>query len=271
MVLAASPRMFERRTGYDLELEPLVALLAEIGYEGLELRRRQMSESSSPADIAAAQDILRRRHMRCAYLTAAGLENEAALDDATRLLGVALALDSQLLRVQLIREREISLARKLAERAAGHGLRIISQIHTGTLFANVDLALDTLAKIGRDNFGVAFEASHLMLDGQPEHGEEAVRRLGSHVFACFLQAYKPAPEDTQLPDAVHVPGGAWLPALPGEQGSADIPSVFRGLKAIGFDGVVVVMPPRHPQVDSRSLARIWHDYVRKVMAKVDAE
>jgi len=268
MILAASPRMFERRTGYDLDLPQLVELLSEIGYEGLELRRRQINESSTPAEIASTRQVLRRYNLRCAYLIAAGLENEAALNDATRLLGVALALGASLLRVQLVREEEIPFAQKLADRAARRGVRVMSQLRGGTLFADLDMALATLARIGRDNFGVAFEASHLMMEGQPEYGEGAIKRLGSRVFACFLEAYKPAPEGSELPEALYVLGRAWLPALPGEQGSADIPSIYRGLLGVGFDGPLVVTCPRHPQVESRNLARIWHDYLRKVMSRI---
>lgn len=260
--------MFERRTGYDLELGELVALLADIGYEGIELRRRQVNESSTPSEIAAARGALHRRNLRCAYLTAAGLENKQALDDATRLLAVALSLDARLVRVQLVREQEIPFAQELADLAAERGMRVMSQIHSGTLFGSVDMALATLDKIGRDNFGVAFGASDLMLDGQEDYGEGAVRRLGRRVFVCFLEAYKPAPPGSELPEAIYVAGRAWLPALPGEQGSADIPSVFRGLTAIGFNGFAVVVAPRHPQVESRNLARIWHEYLRKVMQKL---
>jgi sugar phosphate isomerase/epimerase len=268
MILASSTRMFERRTGYDLELDQLIALLAEIGYEGVELRRRQMNESSTPAEIAAARNALHRHNLRCAHLTAAGLENRQALGDATRLLAVALALDARLVRVQLIREEEIPFAQQLADLAGERGMRVMSPIHSGTLFGSVDMALSTLDKIGRDNFGVAFDASDLMLDGQDDYGEEAVKRLGKRVFACFLEAYKPAPQGSELPEAIYVAGRAWLPALPGEQGSADIPAVFRGLNAVGFNGFVVVTASRHPQVESRNLARVWHDYLRKVMQKV---
>lgn len=268
MILAFSARMFEQRTRYDLELEDMASLASQIGYQAMELRRRQLTESASPAEIAAIRDTLRRHGIECAYLTAAGLENRSALDDATRLLAVALALDSHLVRVQLLHEEEIPLAQEFADRAAERGLRVMSQLHTGTLFANVDQALETLSKIGRDNFGVAFEASHLMFDHQHEHGEGAVRRLGDRLYGCFLQAYKPAPRDDESPDIIIIGGDPWLPALPGEEGSADIPSVFRGLKAIGFDGLAVVMCPRHPEVESRDLARLWHDYVRRVMAEV---
>ncbi|UCH34639.1 MAG: sugar phosphate isomerase/epimerase [Armatimonadota bacterium] len=267
MILALSSRMFERRTGYEFDLDGLASLVSEIGYGGLELRRRQVNESTSPAEIAQARGILGRHSLRCAYLTVAGLENATALDDATRLLAVGLALDCQLVRVQLVREEEIALAQELADRAAERGLRVMSQIHHGTLFANVDMALKTLGKIARDNYGVAFEASQLMLDGQQEHGEGAVRELGDRVFACFLEAFKPAPEGSELPEAIYITGKGWLPALPGEQGSADLPSVFRGLHGIGFDGFVVVTAQRHPQVESRNLARVWHDYARKVMEK----
>ena len=267
MILASSTRMFERRTGYDLDLEGLAALLSEIGYQGIEPRRRQVNETMSPAEIVAARDSLRRHNLRCAYLNAAGLENKKALDDASRLLAVALALDCRLVRVQLVRAEEIPFAQELADLAAERGMRVMSQIRSQTLFATVDMALETLGKIGRDNFGVAFDPSDLMLDGAEDYGEGAVRRLGNRVFACFLQAYKPAPEGSELPETIYVIGRGWLPALPGEQGSVDIPSVFRGLKAIGFNGFVVVAAPRHPQVESRNLARIWHDYLRKVMEK----
>ncbi len=273
MFLALSARMFERRTGYELGFEDLASLAAQLGYDGVELRRRQVSETTSPAEIARLRDILGRRRMRCAELTAAGLENPAALDDATRLLAVALALGCELVRVQLVRDEEIPFAQELADRAAGHGMRVMSQIHSGTLFATVELAAETLGRIGRDNFGVAFEASQLMFADQ-EHGEGAVLRLGSKVFACFLEAHKPAPAGggqkpagSESPQAVIISGRPWLPALPGDEGSTDIPAVFRGLRAVGFDGPIVVSCARHPEVPSRELAAMWHDYARRAMAQ----
>jgi len=265
MLLALSARMFEQRTGYELGLEELASLLAEIGYDGIELRRRQVNETSSPAELATIRDVLGRRGLRCANVTAAGLENAAAVDDATRLLGVALALNCGLIRVQLVREAEIPFAQQLADRAAERGLRVASPIHSGTLFANIEMARQTLAMIGRANYGVAFEASQLMFDDR-EHGQAAVEALGEHAFACFLETHKPAPADGEAPAAVMIGGRPWLPALPGDPGSADIPSVFRGLKAIGFDGPIVVTCARHPEVPSRELARMWHDYARQAMA-----
>jgi sugar phosphate isomerase/epimerase len=266
MFLALSARMFERRTGYELGFEDLASLAAQIGYDGVELRRRQISETASPSEIVRLRGILARWRMRCPELTAAGLENPAALDDATRLLAVALALGCGLVRVQLLRDEEIPFAQELAERAAPHGMRVMSQIHAGTLFATVELAVETLARIGRENFGVAFEASQLMFAGE-EHGEGAVRRLGSKVFACFLEAHKPAPAGSESSEAVIISGRPWLPALPGDEGSTDIPSVFRGLRAVGFNGPIVVSCARHPEVPSRDLAAIWHDYARKAMAQ----
>jgi sugar phosphate isomerase/epimerase len=266
MFLALSARMFERRTGYELGFEDLAALATEVGYDGLELRRRQVNETSKPADIARVHGILRRHNVRCSQLTAAGLETRAAVDDATRLLAVALALECRLVRVQLVRDDEVAFARELADRAAERGMRLMSQIHSGSLFADVEMALNTLGKIGRDNFGVAFEASQLMFAGQ-EHGEGAVRSLGGKIFACLLEAHKPAPAGSNSSEAIIISGRPWLPAIPGEEGSADIASVFHGLKAVGFQGPTVVSCARHPEVPSRELAAMWRDYARKAMAE----
>jgi len=82
--------------------------------------------------------------------------------------------------------------------------------------------------------------------------------------------YEHTSEGGELPDIIHVADRAWLPALPGEQGSVDLPGILRGLNAIGFDGPIVVACPRHPQVESPNLARVWHDYLRRVMEKAAA-
>ena len=110
------------------------------------------------------------------------------------------------------------------------------------MFETVPDALSAMATIDHPNYGVAFEASHLVMASQDEHGEEAVKALAGHIFTVSVQAYKAYDASDCYGPEIPIHGKQWGACLPGAPGSPDLVSVFRGLKAIGFDGPVTCMP-----------------------------
>lgn len=269
MILGLSGRLIETGTGYALDMEDFLDLVRRTGYQGVEIRSGQVSAATSEEEVKQVRSWLDARGLCCAFLTAASLADAETVEAQTKLLDHAVALGCRHIRVHFLAEA-VSVAQAYADRAADRGLRLISQLHNGTAFANVDMAIEMLGKIDRDNFGVAFEACHLVFDGQEDCGEGAVKRLGDRIFTVSLQAYKLAPS-RDTPNSLVINDKPWVRALPGDPEGPDLRSVFRGLKAIGFDGFVTVMCDAYPGMGHEELAVRWRQHLQDVLQEARFE
>jgi sugar phosphate isomerase/epimerase len=136
------------------------------------------------------------------------------------------------------------------------------QLHANTLPDNVPHTLDTFAKISRPNVGLAYEANHLVFDGDKNY-EDAVYKLEKHIVAVSVQNFKPAPDGA--PHTFKVNNKTWVRALPGDPEAIDFPSVFKALKAIRFDGFVTPMTDAIPGIDSRDLSKRYVEFLKPLL------
>ena len=67
-------------------------------------------------------------------------------------------------------------------------------------------------------------------------------------------------------DLFQYKGFAYGQGLPGEEGTPDLPSVFRGLRQIGYDGWVSVVEPKREGVDGGELARMFYERLSWMMS-----
>ena len=140
-------------------------------------------------------------------------------------------------------------------------MRLITQLHNGTLTDNVPHTLETLERIGRPNVGLAFEANHLRFDGNDQYAE-AIRPLRNCIFSVSIQNFKPAADTDPKEMRVHVNGRDYLRALPGDPDGLDFPMIFRALREAGFDGFATVMADVAPGMDPREVARRYQAALR---------
>jgi sugar phosphate isomerase/epimerase len=183
-----------------------------------------------------------------------------------RVIDIAQTIDAFAVRCGGANETNVPRYREVADYAGERGIKIVSQIHNGTMFETVPDSLAAMGEIAHPNYGLAFEASHLVMASQPEHGEGAVKALADRIFTVSVQAYKAYDESDCYGGPIEIHGKQWGACLPGAPGSPDLQSVFRGLRTIGFDGPVTCMPGTLAGGPSpEGQARIYFDTLEPLM------
>ena len=261
MRLSLSARIIEGPRGrFQMSLLEFFDFAKEIGYQGVELRQGQYSAETSPDEADRMKRRLDERGLRCVFIRAPNVEDKASLETFKLYLSVA-----KILRVDVVRFRatETLWAKRAADLARGRGLRLASQIHTKTRFETVDMALETLKEIGRENFGVIFEPGNLVLAGE-DYGKEAITRLGDKIFAVSVQNIKPVKEP-QEEHIIDYKGRQFTRCLIGDPEGVDFASAFKVLKDIGYQGFINVLEPKSHIMDNLKLARFAYDQLRKFM------
>jgi len=261
MRLSLSARIIEGPQGkFQMSLVEFLDFAKEIGYQGVELRQGQYSAETAPDEADRMKKRLEERGLRCAFIRAPNVEERSGLETFKLYLSMAPILKADVVR---FRATETLWAKRAADLAADRGLRLASQIHTRTRFETVDMALETLKDIKRENFGVIFEPGNLVLAGE-DYGKEAIQRLGDKIFAVCVQNIKPVKE----PQGEHIiehKGRQFTRCLIGDPEGVDFASLFQGLKAIGYQGFVNVLEPKSHLMDNLELARFAYEKLKQFL------
>jgi sugar phosphate isomerase/epimerase len=260
MWLCLSGRQFEIPGGISKTVDEFLEFAARVGFRGVELRTAHLSAETTDDEARRIAELLKRQGLRCSFCLGGEPAEEASTAAFRRVIELAAIIGAHAVRCPGGSEANLPRYREVADYAQERGVKIVSQIHDGTLFETVPDSLRAMEKIAHPNYGVAFEASHLIMASQPEPGEEAVKALGGHLFTVSVQAYKAYDDLDCFGEPISIHGRQWGACLPGTPGSPDLQSVFRGLRAIGFDGPVTVMPGALAGGPSpEDLARIYYD------------
>ncbi|HJN15645.1 MAG TPA: sugar phosphate isomerase/epimerase [Armatimonadota bacterium] len=242
MWLCLSGRQFEAAGGISKTVDEFIEFAASVGYKGVELRRGHASPETTDEEAGRIAGLLKQHGIRCSFITGDEPGDEASVASFKRVIDIAATIGSYAVRCGGATLDHVPQYREVADTAAERGVKIITQIHNGTAFEIVPDCVAGMKAINHPNYGIAFEASHLVMASQPEHGAEAVKTLGDHITAVSVQAYKPFDTADCYGGEIGIHGKKWGACLPGAPGSPDLLSVFEGLREIGFDGPVTVMP-----------------------------
>jgi len=154
-------------------------------------------------------------------------------------LDVAESLNCDLIRVCLKTKSDIKAAQKATDEAAERGIRLAHQLHTATIFEEVDQVLSVLKKIDRENFGIIYEPANLMVNGQ-SYGVDTVERLAPHIMNVYVQNHCLNPEGADSLET-YCRGEVRFDHLPlWEEGGVDFSEVFKALKKIDYDGYFTI-------------------------------
>jgi sugar phosphate isomerase/epimerase len=255
MKLSLSVRVAEKfsdKRQASIDLEGLEVLARDNGYAALCLRASQVGVHSPLAKVQASADILGDgtvlgdRTMAVSMLTGDFAIPENSDDEgplALRHIGphldLAQAVGTDLLRVCMKTEADITWARRAADQAAERGLRLAHQCHTRSLFERVESCLQVVQQVGRPNFGLIYEPANLELCGEA-YGGDAIRRLAPHIFNVYVQNQRLDPAGEEVLDTWcrgpvrfdHV--ALW------DRGGIDFPPLLDALGAVGYEGYVTV-------------------------------
>jgi sugar phosphate isomerase/epimerase len=159
------------------------------GYDAVELRATQITTLAEAAESRRMADELGLSISCC---TPPGVTaDEAGLRRLEQFVGLAKALGCETLKVWV---RDVDWMRQACDIMKPHGVTLAAQIHTGGPFETIDSCLETLAQLGRENFGLLYDPANLF-EAQQDYGEEAVKRLGSHILQLSVQSIRPARPD----------------------------------------------------------------------------
>lgn len=244
-----------------MSLDEFLETARKLGYEGVEIRYPQLPMESSKEKLGEVSRKLKDLGLRWVFGTVEGIWDEEIFQRSLRTLDNNLSCGCLFTRFSVHKPEHIPWAQRFADEAAKRDAKLIMQLHAHTLSDNVPHTLDTFEKVNRPNVGLAFEANHLMFDGDTNYAN-AVHKLAKHIFTVSVQNYKPAPPDAKNEEKFTISGKPWVRALPGDPDAVEFSPVFKALKEIGFDGWVTVMCDAYPGMDSRELAKRWHDYLQ---------
>ena len=248
MKLALSTRVAEAPKRKDLalmQLGPLARLAAENGYRALSMRASQVGIHSPPAARQAARRSLDESGLAVSMVTGdydipANTERLVVpLREIERHLDLAQDLGADLVRVAAKADSHVPHLRRACDAAAERGMRLAHQCHVATLCETVDGTLELVRQVARDNFGVTYEPSNLMVCGQ-DYGAATVRRLAPHLFNVYLQNLAPRPG---APNVIEtwINGPIEYDLVPfGDARGIDFGRVFDALGECGYGGYVTV-------------------------------
>lgn len=228
-----------------MTLEELCHTAADAGYGAICMRASQVGVQSSPEVVQQAKRTLDEHGLAVTMVTGDfdivynNDHGPDSLRNITPYLDLAEAFAAPLLRVCIKTEEDLAFAQVAADEAAERGLKLAHQCHADSLFETVDQIEANLRKIGRDNFGLIFEAGNLDECGQP-YGPNVIKRLAPWIFNVYLQNQR-CNSDGAVTLTTRCRGPVSLDILTVQQpGGIDFAAVFEGLHQIGYDGVVTV-------------------------------
>ncbi len=228
-----------------IPLDELAGIAADAGYDALCMRASVVGVHSAPGAAGRVRRTVAGHELTISMVTAdfAVPENSPegpnSLRQITSSLDLAEALGTDLIRICMKTDEDIIQAQRAADEARERGIRLAHQSHTRSLFETVEGSVAVLKAVGRANFGIIYEPANLALCGQ-EYGESTLRAFQPWLFNVYLQNHTPEADGLQ-PMETWTRGEVMSTLRPLDApGGIDFPSIFDGLRAIGYDGCVTM-------------------------------
>ena len=262
MKLSLSGRLIEVEYRYcEMEVPDFMRFAKECGYEAVELRTTQIPAETTEEEakkFRAEADAL-GLEVSAVFAPGGVSTDDAGLRQLEQFTNILQILGCDTLKTWI---GEVDWTQRVCELLLPSGMTLISQTHTGGPLETVDLCLDTMKRVDRENFGFQYDPSNFF-EVEEEYGEEAVKRLGGSIRQLSVQNCTLArPED---PDVWEHEGRYYKRCLLGDPAGLDYASVFRGLRAIGFDGYVTVNEPKPMLMETRAFAKHMNDQLRQIL------
>lgn len=253
-----------------LTLDEVADIARAGGYRAICMRASQVGIQSSAREMENAARLLKERDLSVSMITGnfdIVYNNEQGPDclrDIMPFVNLARQFNSSLIRVALKTDEDIAWAKQAADEAAQHGIDLVHQCHTLSLFETVDGIIRTLERIDRPNFGLIYEPANLEICGQ-DYGPECIARLAPWIKNVYLQNQIIRPSGSVTLNTwcrgpvafdlieIHEPGGV------------DFPQVFEGLKTVQYEGTVTVHQSARQGTTPQESALATADYLRTLM------
>ena len=267
MKLSLSVRVAEQlsnKRNPEMSLNELSELASDSGYHALCMRASQLGIQTPLEDVKKSKQSLDKSGLKVSMVTGDFPIPEntddapKALRNITPYLDLAEALDSDLLRIGMKTDSDISWAQAACDEAKERGMRLAHQCHTASLFEQVKVSMEIVKAVGRENFGIIYEPANLVQCGE-DYGRDTLKLFAPHIFNVYFQNLKESPNGESLADTwkrgkvrfdqVTMWGGTGINFL----------EIMDTLTKIGYEGYVTLhqsaTPPATPEEFVKETAR----------------
>jgi sugar phosphate isomerase/epimerase len=278
----------------DRDAAATVALLARLGYGGIEWRLRlpRPDTAGQPpsfwgnfVDPIGPRDLARRAPELRKLCSEAGIESFAVAgylqvderDELEAACAGCAALGAPALRMwsphyepkdppdfnAVFRRSREDLPRA-AELAGRFGVRLLFETHMGTITPSVSSCMRLLEGLPPERVGVIFDPGNMTREGR-EHWRMGLQMLGCYLSHVHYKNFRAEVKERRA-DGTAV----WdYPACPPAEGMVDWRAVLADLRAVGFNGYVS-NEDFEPGIEPEAKLRRDLDYLRRLVAEVGA-
>jgi sugar phosphate isomerase/epimerase len=236
------------------------AAIAAQGWDGIEWRITDQDEADEPGYWAgnratwpltgleeAVPEILRiTREAGLDFSAIGGYAQASDHDDVERLLAATAALGAGQVRVTLphvpVADYRATFAAARAdlewavERAAAHGVKVLVELHHGTIVSTASAAYRLVEGLDPERIGVIHDVGNQVIEGFEDLGT-AFQILGEYLAHVHVKNAVWWPNGQQGPDSQIMWEHNWSSL---RDGQVDIDWLFRALVSIGYDGWVTL-------------------------------
>ncbi len=252
MKLALSGFLFEDR--YDSQSLSFAAFCANAGnwgYEGVELRRTQVSPRTPRRERMQLLRIVRDHGLSVLCLTTRGMPAEGPARDEffDRYLELCVDLECTLLKTS----GETEWARAAAEQAKTAGVTVASNNHINSPLETVAGTWAFFASVNHSNFRLLYDSLHLMQKGED--------------YLDCIPEFAPITANVLAQSRKIDANGTPQRVLPGTAGSQDWPAIVARFKECGYNGWITVIENGWPVEERENVARENADYFRSLITE----
>ena len=161
-------------------------------YQGICMRPSQVGIENSKEEILKAYQIITNNNLSVSMVTGdfdIPANNDLASmaqQDITPYIDLCKLLNSTLIRIAIKNQEDVKYTQYACDEAKERGVKLVHQMHTGTMFETVDEALNIVSKINRENFGIVYEPANLELCEQ-NFNKIAIKKLYPYIFNVYFQ------------------------------------------------------------------------------------
>jgi sugar phosphate isomerase/epimerase len=235
----------------EMSTSDFIRLARDTGFDLVELRANQVPLERTDAELTQLRQVLDDTGIGVSMIVVGNADLAASWVKVARALGVTN------LRANGTVETLAAAADSLPD-----DLRLVFQMHSGSAFENVAAAVDSLAQIPSERFGLMPEPANLLFAGETWR-EDLFAPLKGRIYGCNAQSIA---LDEKSNSAVTMNDGRKVPfsrcAWP-ENKALGFPNFISALRAVGYNGFINFIDPSQPGMSVYDLAKSTADYARE--------
>jgi len=261
--LALSGRIVENdRAGFQTPTA-FVGLAQQCGYEGMNLRSRQLTAETSDADFATLRQAIADAGLDVILINATVPTDAHGQRAFERLCTRSVALGCPALRVG-IGDTNLADGQRACDTAAQHGLRLVTQMHTGGCMETFRLAADCIGRVDRPNYGGIVEPANHLMAGDA-FSPDNLGLVADRLWMVNLQSLVVVRQAREDLSQLTLRDGTTLhyQRVPIQTNpDIDMDAVAAALRAVGYDGWINMLEPYPDVPDLAAYARDYADFLR---------